>query len=109
MENVSIILLGNDSDKVEERVRWSLQSTLILHTPPSLFCLKVVDRDRAQAMADEFNIPYMEGNISPFQSELLPNFNLAYRIVSAKTGENVNEAFMKLVLDVKHRLIDNAK
>jgi len=37
MENVSIILLGNDADKVEERVSWSLQSTRIpqTHPPPT--------------------------------------------------------------------------
>ena len=47
--------------------------------------------------------------ISNFSQRYYPNFNLAtYLLVSAKTGENVNEAFMKLVLEVKHRLIDKA-
>jgi Ras-related protein Rab-8A len=65
-ENVNKILLGNKCDLLEK---------------------KVVDSSRGQALADEYNILFLE--------------------TSAKNNTNVEEAFFSIARDIKARLIDS--
>ena len=65
-ENVNKILLGNKCDLQEK---------------------KVVDTSRGQALADEYNILFLE--------------------TSAKNNTNVEEAFFSIARDIKSRLIDS--
>jgi len=65
-EGVNKVLLGNKCDLVEK---------------------KVVDTSRGQALADEYNIKYLE--------------------TSAKNNINVEEAFFTIARDIKGRLIDS--
>jgi Ras-related protein Rab-8A len=64
-EGVDKILVGNKCDMAEKRV---------------------VERERAQALADEYGLSFLE--------------------TSAKANVNVEEAFMMLARDIKKRLID---
>lgn len=64
-EGVNKVLLGNKCDLVEK---------------------KVVDTSRGQALADEYNIKFLE--------------------TSAKNNINVEEAFFTIARDIKGRLID---
>lgn len=66
-EGVNKILIGNKCDMNERRV---------------------IDRARAEALAAEYGIPYME--------------------TSAKARINVEESFMELAKDIKKRLIDGS-
>lgn len=65
-EGVNKVLLGNKCDLVEK---------------------KVVDTSRGQALADEYNIRFLE--------------------TSAKNNINVEEAFFTIARDIKGRLIDS--
>ena len=67
-ENVNKILLGNKCDLVEK---------------------KVVDTQRGQQLADEYEIKFLE--------------------TSAKNNINVEEAFFTIARDIKKRLIDSAE
>lgn len=66
--NVSKILIGNKCDLVDK---------------------KVIDTERGQALADEYDIEYLE--------------------CSAKSSTNVDEAFIRLARDIKGRLLDNGE
>jgi Ras-related protein Rab-8A len=66
-EGVNKILIGNKCDMNERRV---------------------IDRARAEALAAEYGIPYLE--------------------TSAKARINVEESFMELAKDIKKRLIDGS-
>jgi len=65
-ENVNKMLIGNKCDMVDK---------------------KVIDTAKGKALADEFNIKFLE--------------------TSAKTGAGVEEAFITLAKDIKKRLIDS--
>lgn len=65
-ESVNKMLIGNKCDLVDKRV---------------------VETERGQALADEYNIKFME--------------------TSAKNSINVDKAFISLAKDIKNRLIDN--
>lgn len=80
-EGVNKILVGNKCDM-------TFGSTARDVNDVSSVGRRAVSRERAQALADEYGLKFIE--------------------TSAKNGLGVEEAFMTLTKDVKKRLIDNA-
>jgi len=81
-DHVNRILIGNKCDIMDKKVN----CRIVLNDFPDPTSLKVISKERGQALANEFGLKFLE--------------------TSAKTNINVEQAFISLTKEVKARLID---
>lgn len=66
----------------------------------------MIDYNQGKQLADEFDMPYIEGSHCFYSLKSSSCLTLLFSVivVSTTTGENVDEAFMMVARDVKRRL-----